>query len=618
MDAGRWRSAALPVAVLGSAILFWRGPFDLFGLPKFLVVALSAAVAVVTSAVLVVRRGAVVIPIGPFPIAILAFLVAAAVATVTSVDPAVSFFGQYYRWSGLLGYVIYAVLGLVAIRHASAWPVRRLVDAVLAGAAVTAAYALLQSVGLDPFAWAGGIGNTSVAGNINWGSAYVGLGLTVALHRAVSPGSLLMRRVSAGLVVVLGAGLISLEAFQGFLVAAVGTAIVLVVQLWDRLPAARDLLRRRRRELTALLVLVLAVGIWSAFQGPEVLRRAVGVGFEARLHFWDAALSMIADRPLLGSGLDTFGHLWSRYQPPAYAVDFGDAWVDVPHSVPLGMFVDGGVLLGVAYLAVIGSVGLAIARGASDDGVRIRGDLLSLVLIWVGYQTQSLVSIDQPQLAVLHFVVAGSLVGALGQVSEKPVSLPWIRQRVERKRGADQLGPVRPLGRAVVPATVVLVVAAAVTLSPQIRADLAAGRGLRLALQAESTGDEPTYSRAWAAFREAHRLAPEALYYEREARFRFEKGDDQRGIVALQRAAELAPHRPQFAVDLAERLAEIGRSDDAARWWRTVAVTSPNDPRHLLRAATFLRAEGQDDRADQLVQRARAIAPDFVADLSDG
>jgi O-antigen ligase len=117
---------------------------------------------------------------------------------------------------------------------------------------------------------------------------------------------------------------------------------------------------------------------------------------------------MLGDRPLFGFGLASFEGWFYAYRPVAVAVADGfRRSTDAPHSVPLEMLASGGLLLGLAYLALVGVTGWALIRGLRHRAGVERVLLAGLGGAWLAYQVQSLVSIDVPPIAVLHYALAG-------------------------------------------------------------------------------------------------------------------------------------------------------------------------------------------------------------------
>jgi hypothetical protein len=112
-----------------------------------------------------------------------------------------------------------------------------------------------------------------------------------------------------------------------------------------------------------------------------------------RLRWWGEALDVAADRPVAGAGAGTFALARRRYRETATAVT-------EPHSVPLQLLADLGVVglvLGVAVVggAIVGACGgLRLARG--DD----RAAAAALACLLLAYGLHALVDYDLDFLAV--------------------------------------------------------------------------------------------------------------------------------------------------------------------------------------------------------------------------
>jgi hypothetical protein len=96
--------------------------------------------------------------------------------------------------------------------------------------------------------------------------------------------------------------------------------------------------------------------------------------------------------------------------------------VNAAHNVPLDMFAFGGWPLILTYLSIMGLAALAavklIFRKKAYDPI-----LAVLVTAWVGYQVQSIISINQIGLAVWGWLLSGALIAyerSTRHVNEEP------------------------------------------------------------------------------------------------------------------------------------------------------------------------------------------------------
>jgi tetratricopeptide (TPR) repeat protein len=237
----------------------------------------------------------------------------------------------------------------------------------------------------------------------------------------------------------------------------------------------------------------------------------------------------------------------------------GDA-NDQTHNVLLGMFANGGVLLGLAYAAVMGLVGVALVRGLLADVEQERRLLLGAVGgAWAGYVVVSLVSIDVPALATLGWVLSGGVLAVAGHT-----------QFVRVPGRASPRGGLRP---ALDIGLVAVVLIATWGASLPLRADLAAGSATSL-------------------------LA---------------NGRQAQGLEAAARATQLAPWRPVYWFELGRGLAVSGRFDQAQQAFQTAAAKDPRDLPAALTSARLAVRLGDADTARDEYERALALEPQHPA-----
>jgi hypothetical protein len=147
--------------------------------------------------------------------------------------------------------------------------------------------------------------------------------------------------------------------------------------------------------------------------------------------------------PLTGVGLDRYGAHYRSVRPSAAAA--ASNYSDAAHSVPLHFLATGGVLLAVSYLAVVVLVAWSLAQGLRRKQGEERLLVGAVGGAWVAYQVQSLVSIDQPGLAVTHWLLAAGVVVAAGQLRFHERLLPGAVQPRVRKGRAAPLPSSPPL-----------------------------------------------------------------------------------------------------------------------------------------------------------------------------
>lgn len=575
-------------------------------LPKLTAAVIGTVVCVGLLAGRAVLERRVELPWGRTLVPVGVYVVALIIATATSSNRDLSVLGVFERWTGLVPYLTYIVLLLVVVvlgRRA----ILPIGIALLAALGAIVAYGMLQVVGVDPIDWQDVAGTSvdgrptvfSLFGNVNFVAGWTGAVIPLVLWGALRPGD---RRVRLALVaLLLGAAVLLWQAgsAQGPIAAAAGSALFL--GCWalglDRERRAGALVRRWLPKLIAAAVAVAVVAV-----GLFVTLRPDG-GIRQRIHFWDAALAIFVDHPIVGSGLDTYGDFFSAYRSAEGATLYGFERNDAPHSVPLGMLSNGGLLLGLAYLAFVVTIAVVLIRGLR----RFHGDdrvlLAAFGGVWLGYQVQALVSFDVPPVALLHYLSAASIIVLASPAPvTRVIELAGYRDRARRSRKRRTAGPSSS-DLAWLGLVAVVVVAFVVVATRPLRAELAVGSAAPLL--EDGRGPE-----ALERFERGIELAPyEPRYRELLARLLLVAREEEAALAAFAEAARLDPGSVDGALAAAEVAAALGRDDEARAWYDAAAARDPYNPGVLNPAARYALSTGDPERARELADRSVELRP---------
>jgi O-antigen ligase len=318
--------------------------------------------------------------------ALLAFVALNLVAAGFATDRQHALIGEKLQFQGLattLAYAIFLVAAWTTVRSGR----RRtlLLWAIAAGAAVAAAYAVIQRLGIDPIWRELSDGRVfSTFGQPNSLAAYfvVTIPLTIAL---AARRHIVVQIVLTGLVVLEIASLAFTLSRGGFLGAGAATIVLAVV-----------LVARRRLVFSwpgaAMGILAAGILVGSAMAIPQT-RRAAGDVVErvtmiddvqeasasAHLDQWAVGIAIVSDHVLIGAGQDSYVLLFGDYRDQVLPADRARVWEkyrpESPHNHYLAIAGGAGV---PALLAYIGVIGIAVARGVR--GVRRSRDARTIVV----------------------------------------------------------------------------------------------------------------------------------------------------------------------------------------------------------------------------------------------
>lgn len=507
--ADRWSVWALRAGAVALPLAVWPAGYDLFVLPKLAVLdglvltLLGLRVAGWAWGTPGARTGWRRTPLDA-PLA--ALVLSAALSTALAVNRTVALFGAYFRYEGLLTVAAYALLFWLAARAldpAGAWSVARALLAAGCGAAVLAILqsivgsALVSGAAAESASTLGGaLRAGSTLGNAGALAAFLAMLLPLAAHELARARSAGDRLLAANAALLLGLALLLTYSRAAWLGAALGCALPLA-------PALRG--HGRRALAGAAGAAALAVGgLWALAAiraappwATAVLARAAtladpvqGSG-ATRLHIWHDTLGLIAARPWIGWGPDTFGLVFPRFQTGDWTAGF---LVDKAHSDLLQVAATQGIAGVAAYVALLAMVGVAFWRG------RGRPRAAALLGAWLAYQLPLQLDFSWlPSAAPAWLLLAVAVAVWRGQPAPIDGGPP--------AHAAGARWPRRLAATGAIAALAVLLGATAVR-------PLAADARFRAALVADARGDRAA---ALAEIASARRLAPERGVYAANA-----------------------------------------------------------------------------------------------------
>jgi putative inorganic carbon (HCO3(-)) transporter len=346
----------------------------------------------VSVVVLIVRwlqQGTVTWRRTPLDLPLLAFIGSAALSTFFAINRNVALFGTYDRWEGLLTIVTYGLVFWLTVQLLSGEAdARGLTWSLLLSGYVIAAVAILQSafglLGGGYFHGANNIIRPDVTlANPDFLGIFLAMLLPVAFAKMVSRRPITTRVLAANLVVVLFFGLLASFTRAAWIGAIVGVVVVLV-------------LRRGRFHVWPFLISasVVVVG-FAVFAGIAAARPSSGGGGigqalieriasiadlksgteNERIATWGDTLPLIASRPILGYGPDTFGLVYPQFE----RINQRFVLWDKPHQDALGVAASQGVIGLLAYIWILVAFVRAFWKGRFQRGA------VALFAGWVAY-----------------------------------------------------------------------------------------------------------------------------------------------------------------------------------------------------------------------------------------
>ncbi|MHB1344075.1 MAG: O-antigen ligase family protein [Thermoleophilia bacterium] len=562
------------------------------------------------------------------------FLIWLGFTAAASDHPGAALLGLSPRYEGFLGFVGYGAFYWTAAR-ATTVQARSLLRALTASATVLAALALLEMLG--PFRPPGfdafGARAVSTLGNPVFVGAWLALSLPGAFALlALSTGTHERAAIIASMAPQ-AAALYLTTARGSWVGAAFGLTVALALAATVAARPGRAGARWRRRALTIItastVIVLLAVAVVGIArptvtagagarlgEAVAVTRSEPGGSVETRLLMWRATAGLVAERPLIGAGLESFLADFPRVRPLGLVrIEGADAYPDRPHNHLLYLAFSGGVPALILYLLFLGSVFvMAVSVVLRTEGPwQRRLALCGLVGAVAAYEVQALFSFSIPWVTACAACMQGLIVALAGTRRPAP-SASSATATVRETR------PRRATGRATL------------ATRPATRRTLGSAAGVLLLLVAlpfftetlRQTWADVDFARARSQPWEALRLTERAVRLSsRDSDYVLGRGDVLERAAALPGSAALLdqaaalyrtaqdriPAHPDIGFSLARVLAGSGDTRDALVEYDSIVARDPYHAGALFNLAVLSLQTGDPARAVAPLATLTSFAP---------
>jgi O-antigen ligase len=342
-------------------------------------------------------------------IGIALFLGSSLVSVFTSKSPLErGLYGAFGRNTGLLTYFAFVVFFLAAKGFSKNKSYEKLIHFFVASGAINILLSIASANGMEIFSWDNP--NNFVLGtfgNSNFIGAFMGILFTILFIQLLGK----LRETKNLILLVIGlclTGYVILlsNALQGILVAGIGASLALYFFLRSTI---------KFHFLSRLYLGTLFIGGFIGLMG--ILQKGPLSSFlykpsvTFRGEYWKTGLNMWLDNPITGVGIDSYGQFYRTFRSLESTVSPGmNVVTDASHNVYIDIIAGTGFVGVVGYLMVVFVV-IVSAFKFIRTFKEFDATFYSLFLGWLGYQVQSIVSINQIGLAIWGWALGGAVIG---------------------------------------------------------------------------------------------------------------------------------------------------------------------------------------------------------------
>ena len=326
---------------------------------------------------------------------------------ITNAPKSQQFFGTFGRNTGLLTYLSFAIL-FIAAATATNFSIKKpfLISFAFA-AGFNAVYGLVQAVGKDPQKWSNPYAPViGTLGNPNFVSAFLGMGIALAMAYLVASKTKVTYRILASVFIAVALfDILKSDAQQGLIISLLSG--VIVGYFWLKSYFDNVILRYA---YLALSVAGMLVGIAGTLQKGPLASILYKPSVTYRGDYWHAGLVMIKENFLFGVGLDSYGDWYRNTRTLAATIRRGPATVsNAAHNVFIDIAGTAGIVALIGYLLLI-FLGIRAALRISKKMKKFDPFFVSIFAAWIGYLVQSIISINNIALGIWGWVLPGILI----------------------------------------------------------------------------------------------------------------------------------------------------------------------------------------------------------------
>jgi O-antigen ligase len=318
-----------------------------------------------------------------------------------------SLYGVYGRNNGFLLYLSLVLLFTASMTFNKKMHFHAILKALFIAGSVNLFYGIWVAVFGDFIGWDNPYGNLlGTLGNPNFTGSFLGMfaGLLFAFLFDQNA-SKNLRLLSFPVIAATLFCIFETNAVQGKVLFLVSFTVVTFFWLRDRINNLIYL-----SLYAALFSLLSILALLGALQIGPLTSLIYKQSVSLRGEYWAAGWNTGIHNPLFGVGFDSYGDWYRRSRrESALSIPGVDTVTNTAHNVYLDILSFGGFPLFIAYVSLNLIVAFRIVRfmyrNSSYDLI-----FVSLSVVWIGYQLQSIISINQIGLAIWGWVLGGSIV----------------------------------------------------------------------------------------------------------------------------------------------------------------------------------------------------------------
>lgn len=315
--------------------------------------------------------------------------------------------GENQRRNGFFTYLSLTIFFLFSYFSLNFKYAIRLIKVAITTGIILSSYGLMQIFGKDFVLWNNPYNSMiSTLGNPNFASAMLAIFFLIAfISFKIKELNLAYKGLILLVCVFSLYAIIKSSSRQGLLVIGFGLVFYIGISLYLNKSKFRYI-------LISLFIFLSVLTILGMLQIGPLTQYLYKDSVSVRGFYWRAGLKMFWENPLFGVGLDRYGAYFKEFREVDYPLRYGfEITSSNAHNTIIQIFATAGILVGSCYLLILLTILIRSIKLVIKLDQNERRIVLALLTAWVGFQAQSLISIDNIGISIWNWVLGGSLLG---------------------------------------------------------------------------------------------------------------------------------------------------------------------------------------------------------------
>ena len=343
------------------------------------------------------------------------FVTSLLISTLATDVKLVGFIGDTQRKNGFLSYFCLTILMLFAARSITFQNVVTVFKTGIYTSLILGVYGIIQITGNDFVKWVNPYNSMiSTVGNPNFASAILAVltllsifGLSIENFSKFYK-TLIIVSISVSIFCI-----VESDSRQGLLVIFFGLLFYL---------SALSYVKLRKLGLAIIFISVISsiAAIMGMLQKGPLASLLYKDSVSVRGYYWQAGFKMFKENIFTGVGVDRYGAYFKEFREVSYPLKYGyEIGSSNAHNLIIQLFSTAGLLVGLSYMALLGYVffvGLKLIKNTVGNNQKIA---ISLIAAWLGFQSQTIISIDNIGVSVWGWLFGGAILGLSNVIDSK-------------------------------------------------------------------------------------------------------------------------------------------------------------------------------------------------------